>query len=59
MINDSSLSCSLSFLVSCLTDTYTLVCQSVQELVGEHQARRELVTEEVVQQYMTVRPLEF
>ena len=34
-----------------------LFCQ--QELVGEHQARRELVTDEVVQQYMTVRPLEF
>jgi len=31
----------------------------LQELVGEHQARRELVTDEVVAQYMEVRPLEF
>ena len=31
----------------------------LQELVAEHQARRELVTEEVVKNFMAIRALEF
>lgn len=31
----------------------------LQEMVKEHQERRALVTDEIVQQYMAVRPLEF
>lgn len=41
---------------------FTLIIISIwvsQELVGEHQQRRSLVTDEVVAQYMQVRPLEF
>ena len=31
----------------------------LQELVGEHQSRREKVTDDVVEEFMKVRPLEF
>ena len=31
----------------------------LQELVAEHQARRELVTEEIVKNFMEIRALEF
>ncbi len=33
--------------------------QVLQKLVGEHQERRKTVTEEMITQYMTARPLNF
>jgi tryptophanyl-tRNA synthetase len=36
-----------------------ILIELVQQLVKDHQERRALVTEEIVQEYMRVRPLEF
>jgi ABC-type multidrug transport system ATPase subunit len=42
-----------------LTTTTVGIEQQLQQLVKDHQERRALVTEEIVQEYMRVRPLEF
>jgi len=39
--------------------TYPLSLPFVQPMVMKHQERRALVTDEVVEQFMKVRPLEF